>query len=143
MRPPAFRHCDRGMLTSTLRMAIHPDGHGIRPRSLQVAAISALSTEVAKGNAHLSQIAIQEYNRAATAHGMGDLFAQIRASADFRVEIRTIGFSDYNRPMGVAKEPPAFFRNRGGSGRRHFQNSSPGSTSVRFCDRASKFTKIA
>ena len=51
-------------------MAHRPEGHGIRPHSLEVPTISALMTEVVKGNANLSQIAIHGKYRDVTAQDM-------------------------------------------------------------------------
>ena len=45
------------LATSLLRIARHPEGHGIRIHSLEVTAISSLTTEVIIGGANSPQIA--------------------------------------------------------------------------------------
>ena len=46
-------------MTYLLFLAGRPDGHGIRPHIIKVETISTLMTEGAKGDANLSQLAIQ------------------------------------------------------------------------------------
>ena len=57
-------------MTYLLEVDERPEGHGIRPRSLKVATISALMTEAAQGQGDLSQLAIQGNYRAVAAHHM-------------------------------------------------------------------------
>ena len=73
---PAFWSCADKMMTSLLFQAWNPDGHGIRPRSLKVATISTLMTEVAKGRENLSRLAIQGQYRAATAQDMAVVYSR-------------------------------------------------------------------
>ena len=56
---PAFWSCANKMTTCLLFQAERPEGHGIRPRSLNATTISTSMTEAIKGNANLSQLAIQ------------------------------------------------------------------------------------
>ena len=56
---PSFRSCASKMVNCLLFQAWRPDGHGVRPRRLKVATISALMTEVIKWDAIFSQLAIQ------------------------------------------------------------------------------------
>ena len=58
-RAPAFWPCANKMVTYLLEADGHPECHGVRPRSLRVTTISALTTEVAKGQENLSQLAIR------------------------------------------------------------------------------------
>ena len=58
------------MMTCLLGIEELPEGDGIRPRSLKVKTISVLMTEVAKGQADLSQLAIQGNYRPVTSQDM-------------------------------------------------------------------------
>ena len=51
----------------------HPKGHGIRPHSLKVAEISALTTAVIKGNANSSQLETRCHYLAVKPHDMAKI----------------------------------------------------------------------
>ena len=57
--PPAFWSC-AGKMVSPLMAAGHPEGRGIRPHSLKATKITALTTEVIRGKANLSQLQIRK-----------------------------------------------------------------------------------
>ena len=64
------------MKTYILEVDGRPQCHGIRPRSLKVATISALMAEVTKGQSNLPQLAIQGNYRADAAHGMAKRYSR-------------------------------------------------------------------
>ena len=69
----AFWSCANAMILALLRLVKRSEGHGIRPNSLKVTAISALMTEVIQGNGYSAQIAMEESHFAATAHDMAKI----------------------------------------------------------------------
>ena len=73
---PALWSCADKMMTCLFFQAGRPDGRGIRPRSLNVATISVSMTEVIKGRANLSQLAIQGNYRAAATHDMDKVYSR-------------------------------------------------------------------
>ena len=73
---PALWSCADKMMTCLFFQAGRPDGRGIRPRSLNVATISVSMTEVIKGRANLSQLAIQGNYRAAAARDMAKVYSR-------------------------------------------------------------------
>ena len=75
-------------MTCLLFQPGRPDGHGIRPHSLKVATISTFPTEVTKGNANLSQLAIQGNYRAVAARDMPKVYSRnLAQTTDFRLKI--------------------------------------------------------
>ena len=50
--------------------------HGIRPHSLKVTTISALTTEIVKGDGNLAQLSAQENYRAIAAADMGEIYSR-------------------------------------------------------------------
>ena len=64
------------MMNLLLFQAGIPDGHAVRQRSLKVATISASMTEVAKGRANLSQLAIQGNYREVAARDMAKVYSR-------------------------------------------------------------------
>ena len=71
---PSFWYCAYKMVTYLLDLVWLPMGHGVRPNSLKVTTISALTTNVADGQANLSQLAIQGNYRAVTAQDMAKVY---------------------------------------------------------------------
>ena len=68
---PAFRSFAREMVLPIRKTVGHPEGHGVRPRSLEVATISALKAAVVKRNSNLSLLAFRGNYRAAAAQDIG------------------------------------------------------------------------
>ena len=67
---PAFWSCANKMMAYLLAVAEHPEGRGIRPHSIKATTISALMTEVAKGQVNLAQLAIRGNYRGVAAQDM-------------------------------------------------------------------------
>ena len=63
-------------MTILLERENYLEEHSIRPRSLKVTTISALSTEIVKGNANLAQLSAQGNYRSATAQDMGKIYSR-------------------------------------------------------------------
>ena len=63
-------------MTTPLEKANYLEEHSIRPHSLKVTAISALATEIVKGNANLAQLSVQGNYRAATAQDMRKIYSR-------------------------------------------------------------------
>ena len=63
-------------MTSLLFQAGHPESHGVRPHSLKVTTISTLMTEVIKGRANLSQLAIQGNYMDVAAQDMANVYSR-------------------------------------------------------------------
>ena len=64
------------MMTCLLLHEGRPEGHAIRPHSLNVTTIPTLMTEVVKGNANLPQLAIRGNYRACAAHDMAKAYSR-------------------------------------------------------------------
>ena len=73
---PAFWSCANKMMTCLLSLADPKDDHGVMPHSLKVTTISAIMSEIAKGNANLSQLAIQGNCSAVAAQDMGNVYSR-------------------------------------------------------------------
>ena len=74
---PAFWSFAYKMMAYLLDLVGRPEGHGIRPNSLKAEAISALMTDVVKGNANSpTQLAIRENYRLATAQAMSKIYSR-------------------------------------------------------------------
>ena len=63
-------------MTWLLELAGRPGDNGVRPHSLKVTTSSTLMTEVAKGQANLSQLAIQGNYRSATSQDMAKVYSR-------------------------------------------------------------------
>ena len=59
LTPQLFWSCGNRMIHARLSNANRPDGHYIRPRSLEVTSISAIMSGVVKATANLSKLAAQ------------------------------------------------------------------------------------
>ena len=78
---------------------------------MNVTEITALMTDVAQGNANfVSNCDPVKLPRGDCPWNGGDLFAKSREWSDFRVAIRTFGFSDDKGPRGGENGPPVFLR---------------------------------
>ena len=85
----------------------HPEGHAIRPHSLKVTTISTLMTEIAKGNANLSQLAIQGNYRGVTAHDMANVYS--RNSAHRQIFVSRLpqkAFKENRNAESLTTDPP-------------------------------------
>ena len=63
-------------MTWLFELAGRPVGHGIRPRNLKVTTISTIMTDVDKGRARLSRLAIQGNYRAVAAQDMSNVYSR-------------------------------------------------------------------
>ena len=74
---PAFWPIANKMMTVPLERANSiQKPHGIRPHSLKVTTISALTKEIVKGNGNLAQLCVQGNYRAITAADMGKIYSR-------------------------------------------------------------------
>ena len=74
---PAFWSiANKLMIILLARVNFQEAGHGIRPHSLKVTTISALTTEIVKGNGNLAQLMAQGNYRAITAADMGKIHSR-------------------------------------------------------------------
>ena len=74
---PAFRSiANKRMAILLKRVNFTEEGHGIRPRSLKVTAISSLMDEIVKGKGNLAQLSAQGNYRAVTASDMGEIYSR-------------------------------------------------------------------
>merc|ERR1712112_708539 len=74
---PAFWSIANKLMTILLdRVNFQEEGHGIRPHSLKVTTISALTTEIVKGKGNLAQLSAQWNYRAITAADMGKIYSR-------------------------------------------------------------------
>ena len=73
-KAPAFLSNANKMMTTPIERANFLENmRGIRPRSLQVAAISSIMTEIAKGKGNLAQLSARGNYRAIAAADMGKI----------------------------------------------------------------------
>ena len=71
---PAFWSREDKVLSCLLFQEGRPEGHVERPRNLKVTTISTLMTEVIKGHANLSHLAIQGNYREVTAQNVNKVY---------------------------------------------------------------------
>ena len=94
-------------MTCLLFQEGRPESHGIRPHSLNVTTISTLTTEVIKGNANLSQLAIQGNYRAVTAMGMEKVYSRNLAHWEiFAARFARGDFQGNRNVESIATDPP-------------------------------------
>ena len=76
------------MMAYLLEVGGSLDGHGVRPRSLKVATISALMAGVGKRQDNLSQLAIRGNYRAVAAQDMDKVYSR-------NIEQQQLSVSDF------------------------------------------------
>ena len=105
---PLFWVCTDKMMTYLLHLLGRPEGHGIRPRSLKAATISAPTIEEAQCRSDLSQLAIRGNYRSVDAKAMAKVYSTNLANRQLPASIFARGISQNNTSLESAIDPPVF-----------------------------------
>ena len=99
-----------------LEVGERPDGHGIRPRIVEVRTIPRLMIEVAKDKPNLSQLAIRGNYRAVAAHDMARAYSRNIAQQQLSVsDFAIIAPQKNNSLESKTEDPPVYSEGRQGS----------------------------
>ena len=93
-----------------LNSVIRPERHGVNPRSLKMATISALTTEVVKGNANFPKIVIRRKYTAHAARDTAGIYSRnVAYQRIFVSKLEHPAFFVGNKSIdSIANSPPTF-----------------------------------